>query len=220
MQYSHAFFDLDGTLTNSAPGITHSVQYALRKFGITQPPEEELTVFVGPPLVQSFSKYFGMDTEQSLLAVDYYREYYRAGGMLENEVYDGIPALLEELNARGIVCVLATCKPYEFAEKILAHFGLDKYFAFVSGPEMDGRRGEKHEVIAYAMEQLSLPDAKKILMVGDRRDDVLGALHHGIDCAGVLWGFGTEEELTEAGALQLCHVPHDLLSFFEKKGRS
>ena len=215
MQYSHAFFDLDGTLTNSAPGIPHSVQYALRKFGITPPPEEELTVFVGPPLVQSFSKYFGMDTEQSLLAVDYYREYYRAKGMLENEVYDGIPTLLEELNARGIVCVLATCKPYEFAEKILAHFGLDKYFAFVSGPEMDGRRGEKHEVIAHAIEQMSIPDPRQILMIGDRDNDVLGAAHHAIDCAGVLWGFGSREELQEAGAKHLCALPHDVLSLFE-----
>lgn len=215
MRYSHIFFDLDGTLTNSAPGITHSVQYALRKFGIEPPPEEELTVFVGPPLVQSFSKYFGMDTEGSLLAVDYYREYYRAGGMLENEVYDGIPALLEELNARGLVCVLATCKPYEFAEKILVHFGLDRYFAFVSGPEMDGRRGEKHEVIEYAIERLAIGDADRILMVGDRRDDVLGSAHHGMACAGVLWGFGSQEELLDAGAKYLCRTPQDLLSFLE-----
>ena len=214
MRYTHAFFDLDGTLTNSAPGITRSVQYALRKFGIAPPSEEKLTVFVGPPLSQSFSKYFGMDGEQSLRAVDYYREYYRAKGMLENEVYDGIPDLLKTLNARGIVCVLATCKPYEFAERILAHFGLDKYFALVSGPEMDGTRGEKHEVIAYAMEQLSVTDSKRILMIGDRDNDVLGATHHGIDCAGVLWGFGSREELTGAGARYLCDAPMDLTDIF------
>lgn len=214
MRYTYAFFDLDGTLTNSAPGITRSVQYALRKFGIEPPPEEELTVFVGPPLVQSFSKYFGMDEAQSLKAVEYYREYYRAKGMLENEVYDGIYELLGALNEQGTVCVLATCKPHEFAEKILAHFGLDKYFAFVSGPEMDGTRGEKHEVIEYAMERLSITDTERLLMVGDRRDDVLGALRHGIDCAGVLWGFGSREELTDAGARYLCDTPMELTDFF------
>ena len=214
MQYTHAFFDLDGTLTNSAPGITHSVQYALRKFGITPPPEEKLTVFVGPPLVYSFSTYFGMDDTQSRQAVDYYREYYRKKGMLENEVYDGIVELLKDLNARGVVCVLATCKPYEFAEKILSHFGLANYFAFVSGPEMDGTRGEKHEVIAYAMERLSLSDPHKILMIGDRDNDVLGAAHHGIDCAGVLWGFGSREELKNAGAKHLCEKPADVLDVF------
>ena len=214
MRYTHAFFDLDGTLTNSAPGITRSVQYALRKFGITPPPEKELTVFVGPPLSQSFSKYFGMDAEQSLRAVEYYREYYRAKGMLENEVYEGIPELLCELNARGAVCVLATCKPYEFAEKILSHFGLDRYFAFVSGPEMDGTRGEKHEVIAYAMEKLSVSDTDKILMIGDRDNDVLGAARFGIDCAGVLWGFGSREELQSAGAKHVCEKPMDLIDLF------
>ena len=214
MQYTHAFFDLDGTLTNSAPGITRSVQYALKKFGITPPPEEELTAFVGPPLTQSFSKYFGMDDAESRLAVDYYREYYRAKGMLENEIYEGIPALLEALNARGVICVLATCKPHIFANKILTHFGLDKLFALVSGPELDGTRGEKHEVIAHAMEQLCMFDHRKILMIGDRDNDVLGAARHGIDCAGVLWGFGSREELLGAGAKHLCALPHDLLPLF------
>lgn len=215
MRYTYAFFDLDGTLTNSAPGITRSVQYALRKFGIKPPPEKHLTVFVGPPLAQSFSKYFGMDDEQSRTAVDYYREYYRAKGMLGNEVYEGIPSLLETLNARGVICVLATCKPHIFANKILSHFGLDKFFALVSGPELDGTRGEKHEVIAHAIEQMSIPDPRQILMIGDRDNDVLGAAHHAIDCAGVLWGFGSREELQEAGAKHLCALPHDVLSLFE-----
>lgn len=214
MRYSYAFFDLDGTLTDSAPGITHSVQYALRKFGIEPPPEEELTVFVGPPLAQSFSVFFGMDNTDAARAVSYYREYYRSGGMLENRVYDGIEPLLKRLCEMGITPVLATCKPYEFAEKILAHFELDRYFRFVSGPELDGTRGEKHEVIAYAMEKLSITDPKEILMIGDHENDVLGALHHHIDCAGVLWGFGSREELERAGALYLCHDPAELAALF------
>ncbi len=215
MRYTYAFFDLDGTLTDSVFGIAHSVQYALRKFGIEPPSERELKAFVGPPLTQSFSRFFGMDDDQSRTAVDYYREYYRAKGMLENEVYEGIPSLLEALNARGVICVLATCKPTVFAEQILSHFGLDRSFALISGPELDGTRGEKHEVIAHAIERLSISDPRSILMIGDRDNDVLGASHHGIDCAGVLWGFGSKEELQKAGAKYLVASPWDILQLFE-----
>ena len=202
-------------MTNSAHGITHSVQYALEKCGIQPPPQSRLLGFVGPPLVWSFSHFFGMSREESLQAVDYYRDYYRAGGMLECEVYPGIPELLKELNDRGVVCVLATCKPHIYANPILEHFDLAKYFALVSGPELDGTRNEKHEVIAYAMERLSLGDPQRILMVGDRDNDVLGAAHHGIPSAGVLWGFGSREELADAGAAFLADQPGDLLSLFE-----
>ena len=211
MKYTHLFFDLDGTVTNSAPGITHSVQYALQKSGIEPPPADQLHGFIGPPLTWGFSHFFGMNEEESKQAVVYYREYYRAGGMLECDVYDGIPKALEKLNEMGYVCVLATCKPHIYANPILQNFGLDKYFSLVSGPELDGTRGEKHEVIAHAMEILGLTDPKKILMIGDRDNDVLGSAHHGIDCAGALWGFGSEEELTGAGAKLLCKTPAHLL---------
>ena len=212
-KYTHCFFDLDGTVTNSAPGITHSVQYALKKSGIQPPPQSQLLGFVGPPLVWSFSHFFGMSREDSLQAVDYYREYYRAKGMLECDVYRGIPELLKELTERGVVCVLATCKPHIYANAILEHFDLAKYFSFVSGPELDGTRNEKHEVIAYAMERLQLSDPKKILMIGDRDNDVLGAAHYNIPCAGVLWGFGDRQELTAAGAAFLIDQPQDLLPY-------
>lgn len=214
MKYTHFFFDLDGTVINSAPGITHSVQYAVRKMGIEPPPEKELTVFIGPPLALSFSKVFGMNNAQATQAVALYRENYRAGGMLECEVYEGIPQLLQALHDAGAVCVLATCKPHEFATKILRHLGLDGYFAFVSGPELDGTRGEKHEVIAHAMQTLGLTDPSRILMVGDRDNDVLGAAHHGIDCAGALWGFGSADELTDAGAKMLFATPTEALARF------
>lgn len=214
MHYTHAFFDLDGTITNSAPGITHSVQYALQKMGIEPPPTEKLLGFIGPPLTWGFSHFFGMNEEDSQRAVSYYREYYRAGGMLECEVYDGIKQTLSELQAAGIVCVLATCKPHLFASKILEHFSLDRYFSLVSGPEMDGTRGEKHEVIAHAMQSLGLTDPTRILMIGDRDNDVLGAARNGIDCAGVLWGFGSDRELSDAGAKFLCKEPLELLEHF------
>ena len=141
-------------------------------------------------------------------------EYYRKKGMLENEVYDGIVELLKDLNARGVVCVLATCKPHEFANRIIEHFDLAKYFKFVSGPEMDGTRNEKHEVIAYALENLNIPTPNSVLMVGDRRDDVVGAARCDMRCVGVEWGFGTKEELVAAGAADVVQKPQELLKFF------
>ena len=183
---------------------------ALRKSGITPPPAEELLGFIGPALSWSFAHFFGMDEVAAHRAVDFYRENYRAGGMFECRVYEGIADLLKSLQAAGIPCVLATCKPHCFAEQILRHFGIDRYFTFVSGPELDGTRGEKHEVIAHAIEQLGLRDTSSILMIGDRDNDVLGAAVHGIDCAGVLWGFGSRRELTDAGAAYLCETPECL----------
>lgn len=213
-KYTHAFFDLDGTLTDSAEGITNSVRYALQKMGIDPPPADALTGFIGPPLAWGFSHYFGMSEEESHRAIAHYREYYKARGMLENRVYDGIPALLRSLTETGIVCVLATSKPHIYANTILAHFGLDRYFSFVSGPEFDGTRGEKHEVIAYAIERMGLTHREQILMVGDRHHDVLGAKRCGLDCAGVLWGFGSEDELRDAGARYLCKSVDELRIIF------
>lgn len=201
VNYRYCFFDLDGTLTDSSAGILHSVTYALKKSGLTPPPEDQLFCFIGPPLVRAFAEFSGMTHEQALRAVTYYREYYPEKGIFECTVYPGIRALLERLRAEGTVCVLATCKPHVFAKRILEHFSLDEYFAFVSGPEFDGTRNEKGEVIAYAMEQLGIRDPKQVLMIGDRRDDVCGAAANGIDTAGAAWGFGSRKELEEAGAI-------------------
>lgn len=215
-QYQYCFWDLDGTLTDSAPGITHSVRYAMEQMGKPLAPDHDLRCFIGPPLLYSFENYLGLSPEDSQRAVDLYRVCYRAGAMLECRVYDGVRETLEELNRRGIISVLATCKPHEFACRIVEHFDLAKYFAFISGPEMDGTRNEKHEVIAYAMEKLNIPSSDVVLMVGDRRDDVVGAARCNMACVGVEWGFGTEEELRAAGAMQVITKPKDLLRFFEK----
>lgn len=214
-RYQYCFWDLDGTLTDSAPGITHSVRYAMEKMGQPLVPDKDLTCFIGPPLLYSFSHFLGLSPDDSQRAVDYYRECYRAGAMLECNVYGGVRETLEELNKRGVICVLATCKPHEFANRIIEHFDLKKYFSFVSGPEMDGTRNEKHEVIAYAMENLGIPSPDTVLMVGDRRDDVVGAARCQMDCVGVRWGFGTEEELREAGAVGIISRPDELLSYFD-----
>lgn len=218
MPYTYAFFDLDGTVINSAPGILHSVQYALKKLGIDPPPMDELMGFIGPPLSYSFSHFFGMNTEDTTRAVDAYRENYRAGGMLECELYPGIKELIRTLAEHGVCVVLATCKPHIFANAILEHFGLLPYFSLVSGPELDGTRGEKFEVIEHAVELLQITDRRQILMIGDRDNDVQGATRCGIDSAGVHWGFGNTEELKNATHRIFC--AEELLSFFcDAKGQ-
>ena len=214
--YQYCFWDLDGTLTDSAPGITHSVRYAMEQMGQPLEADHDLRCFIGPPLLYSFENYLGLSPEESQRAVDLYRVCYRAGAMLECNVYEGVREVLKELNNRGIICVLATCKPHEFANRIIEHFDLAKYFAFVSGPEMDGTRNEKHEVITYALQTLNIPSPDVVLMVGDRRDDVVGAARCNMACVGVEWGFGTEKELVDAGAMQVIKKPQELLHFFKK----
>ena len=186
----------------------------MQKSGKEIPSDMDLTCFIGPTLFYGFTTFCSLSASDAHRAVDLYRERYRAGGLFECRVYDGIETVLQELNARGIVCVLATCKPHEFANRILAHFDLDRYFALSVGPEIDGTRNEKHEVIAYAMERLGIPDPSSVLMVGDRDNDVLGAKRNGVDCTGVRWGFGSAEELTDAGTISLLNAPHELLDYF------
>ncbi len=213
MKYTHLFFDLDGTVIDSSPGITKSVVYALQKLGLTPPPEKELLCFIGPPLEYGFMTFCGLDRDTAKKAVSLYRENYRAGAMLDCRVYDGIEHLLKKATEAGLCCVLATCKPHIYANAILEHHGLAHYFSFVSGPELDGTRGEKHQVIEHAMERLGIAERSKVLMLGDRKNDADGARLCSIDCAGVLWGFGTKEELTDAGAKYLFDEPLSLEEF-------
>lgn len=211
MKYTDLFFDLDGTVTHSAEGILNSVTYALERMGIAVPPREELTVFIGPPLIRSFTTLFNLSHEDGERAVELYREYYWERGIFECYVFDGMEAALRELKARGNRITLATCKPTVMAERILSHFGLSELFCMVSGPELDGTRNEKHEVVEYAMQALGITDPDTVLMIGDRRDDVVGSARCGVKCVGVTWGFGDEEELREAGAHRVIHRPEELL---------
>lgn len=199
----YIFFDLDGTLTDPGIGITNSVMYALRKMGITPPAREELYSFIGPPLLMSFEMFYHMSKEEAQQALVYYREYFSVTGLFENTVYEGIPELLSALTARGIKIVLATSKPLLFSEQILKHFDLYPYFYFCSGSTMDEKRVNKADVIAYALENLSLSvkeAADCVFMVGDRYHDVEGAHALGIPCVGVLYGYGSEDELRGCGA--------------------
>ena len=207
-RYSNIFFDLDGTLSNPKQGITRSVQYALTSFGF-ESDTEALTKFIGPPLRESFSKFYGFSVEDSERAVAKYREYFAERGIFENEVYLGIPEMLERLATAGKMPVLATSKPQIYAKRILEHFGLAQYFVFVAGCELDGTRDAKAEVIAYALRNLSLAPENAI-MVGDRKHDILGANAHTMDSVGVLYGFGDRAELEKAGAPHIVETVKEL----------
>lgn len=201
MRYDVILFDLDGTLTDPGVGITNSVSYALQKCGVTPPPREALYPFIGPPLLDAFSTFYGFSPTQCQDALCYYREYFSETGIFENKLYDGIPDLLAMLCQRGLRLALATSKPELFARQILAHFDLTKYFSLIAGSTMDETRTAKDEVIAYALDGLVTPCSA--LMVGDRKHDVLGAKRCGLDSLGVLYGYGSREELLEAGATYL-----------------
>ena len=211
MGYRYYLFDLDGTLTDPGIGITNSVMYALEKYGIHIEDRTELFSFIGPPLGESFRRQFGFSEEQAQKAVEYYREYFRPKGIFENSVYEGIPELLKKLRENHIAVALATSKPYEFAVRILEHFELKQYFDYIGGATMDGRISKKADVIARLLDESGDADRAEVLMIGDRAQDVEGARANGLHSAGVLWGYGSAEELQGAGADYLAAKPEELL---------
>lgn len=215
MKYRYFLFDLDGTLTDPGVGITNSVMHALSKYGIEVYDRSSLYPFIGPPLTDSFSRYFGFSEEQALEAVDHYREYFRDKGLFENEVYEGIPEMLGELRRRGAVIALATSKPYEFSVRILEHFGLHQYFDHIGAATMDGSISRKADVIEHLLSGLGSIDRSSVIMIGDRDKDINGARANGLTSLGVLWGYGSEEELKGAGADFLASAPEDIIQFTE-----
>ncbi len=207
--YKTILFDLDGTLTDPAEGITNSVAYALEKYGIKVEDKKTLNCFIGPPLNDSFMKYYGFTPEKAMEAIWVYREYFRDKGIFENEVYEGVPQLLEKIKQSGRKIVLATSKPEEFALRILEHFDLIKYFDVVAGASMDEKRNKKGDVISYAMEKGGF-SAENAVMIGDREHDVLGAKENGLPSIGVLYGYGSREELEQAGADYIAETVEDI----------
>ena len=211
--YQHILFDLDGTLTDPAEGITNSVAYALDKFGITVTDKRELFKFIGPPLVDSFMGFYGFSEEDANQAVVYYREYFKPKGMLQNEIYEGVRELLDEIKALGKSIILATSKPEIFAIEILKHFEIFDYFDFVAGATLDSTRNKKADVIAYALDSMKITDKASCLMVGDRNQDINGAKANGIASLGVLFGYGDLEELTNAGADYIAETVSDIKKY-------
>jgi phosphoglycolate phosphatase len=196
-------FDLDGTLTDSAPGITRCVQFALARQGITVADPEELTPFVGPPLAESFARIYGFDAERSRRAIAAYRERFATVGIYENAPYPGIPALLAQLAKSGATLAVASSKPTPFVARILDHFALAQHFTAVVGSTLDQTRVAKEDVVAHALTLLPDHDRARTVMVGDREHDVRGARAHGIGTIAVTYGYGSPAELAAAGPLAL-----------------
>ena len=206
-------FDLDGTLTDAGPGILNCLEYALEDQGIPVPPREEMRTYLGPPLAVTFRDAFGMNDQQVTQAIDKYRERYHDVGLFENSVYEGVPELLAALQASGLRLVTATSKPEYSATRILQHFELDQYFEFIGAAALDGSRDSKSLVIAHTLQNTNThPTSHNMIMIGDRHHDVHGAREHGIDTIGVLWGYGDESELNQAGAINLVESPSQLVS--------
>jgi phosphoglycolate phosphatase len=197
--YQAILFDLDGTITDSKEGIINSILYALSKFNMKEDPRK-LEAFIGPPLYRSFQEYYGFDEEKAWQGVAFYREYFSEKGIYENAVYPGIPQLLSELQEWGKTLVLATAKPAPYAERILEHFKLRNYFTWIFGSNMDGTRALKDEVIRDILLELQDVPKDKVIMVGDRNHDILGANANGIASIGVTYGYGSLNELKESGA--------------------
>ncbi len=203
------YFDLDGTLTDPKPGITRSIQYALGKLDRAVPAEDELTWCIGPPLHGSLKKLLGSDdlADRALLL---YRERFADIGIFENQIYPGIEDVLSALSRSGRRLFVATSKANVYAERIIDHFKLRVYFERVFGAELDGTRSDKTDLLGHALQSMRI-DPSQAMMIGDRSYDMVGARNNGMIAIGVLYGYGSEAELRDAGAHQVCATPQRLL---------
>lgn len=213
---NYILFDLDGTLTDPWIGITKSVQNAIRAFEIEVEDLRSLCCYIGPPLHQSFMEFHGLSADEAQQAITKYREYFADRGIFENDVYDGIEAMLAKLRKEGKKLIVATSKPEVFAIRILEHFGLRDYFEDICGATMDAARSSKEAVIRYALDKNNINDLRETVMVGDRRHDVEGAKAVGLSCIGVLFGYGSREELTLAGADHIAETVEELYDIISR----
>ena len=206
--YNTILFDLDGTLTDSGPGIMNAVRYALNKMGIEETDTARLRSFIGPPLHENFSKLYNMDYDTAWVAVNTFREYYLDKGWMENEPYPGIPELLADLRKAGKTLMVATSKPDATARRVLEHFDLTKYFHRIQGATFQDTHCQKADVIRMVLAEC--PHGEPVVMVGDRENDCEGAAKNNIPCIGVLYGYGDRPELEEAGAALIAPTVEDL----------
>ena len=203
-------FDLDGTLTDPREGITRCIAYALERMGLVPPPLDDLTFAIGPPLRASLAKLIGTDSRDEVeRAIGHYRERFADVGLFENAPYEGIAPALARLREAGLPLFVATSKPRVYAERIVRHFALDAHFEAVHGCELDGTREDKRDLLAHLLPHHGL-DPRVTAMVGDRGADMIAARHHGANAVGVLWGYGSRDELQAAGASHCAAAPGDL----------
>ena len=216
--YQYLLFDLDGTLTNPKEGITKSVQYALRHFGIDVDDPDTLTSYIGPPLIPSFMEFHGLTQEQALEALQVYRQRFASVGLFENEVLEGVPEMLCALKQKGRFLAVASSKPEAYVIRILEHFDLLQYFDEVVGASMDEKRSAKKDVIEEALHRMGkAPGDRNVLMIGDRMHDIEGARLCGLDSLGVYTGFAADGELEAAGATYVFHSIRSMADFLLKE---
>lgn len=211
-KFSHVLLDLDGTITNPKEGITRSTAYALDHFSIPYTSLDSLCSFIGPPLDVSFMEY-GLSKSDAQIAIVKFREYYADKGIFECELFGGIPELLKTLKQHDKKVFLATSKVLYFAKLLLDHYNITEYFDFISGSEFDGTRVVKAEVIGYALEQTQTKPSSSMVMVGDRKHDIIGAKKHNLCSVGVLYGFGSEEEFNSENADYIIDTVDNLKTF-------
>ncbi|MFW2488286.1 HAD family hydrolase [Clostridium chromiireducens] len=211
--FEYILFDLDGTITDSGEGITKSVQYALKHFGIIEDNLSDLNKFIGPPLKDSFKRFYNFDDEKAEMGLKKYREYYAKKGIYENSLYDGIVEVFEALMKRDKKIILATSKPEVYAKEILKYFKVDNYFTFTAGADFEETRVNKGDVIKYALNEAKISDTSKVIMVGDREHDIIGAKENNIKSIGVLYGYGDVIELTQARADHIVKSTEELLNY-------
>ena len=208
--YKYVFFDLDGTLTQSEFGIINSIMYALNKMNIKVEDPESIKRFIGPPLMQSFKKFYDMNDSDAEQATNYYREYYNAGEMYNAPLYDGIEETLKTLKENGKKLYVVTSKPTVFASRIVEKFDIMKYFEEVIGPDLSDKEYTKDDLVKIAIEKTK-GNAEECIMIGDRFYDIDGAKSNNIDSVGVTYGYGSKEELVKAGAVYIAETPKDIL---------
>lgn len=215
--YKTFLFDLDGTLTDPKEGIVNSVLYALKKIEIEEVHVSELDSFIGPPIQQSFIERYNMSEGEVERAVFYFREYLKQRGLFENNVYEGIPKLLQQLKSSGNRIFVATSKPTVFAKQVLEHFQLTNYFEDIIGSNLDGTRIKKEEIIAHILQTNEELNKEEMIMIGDRKHDIIGAHKNEIASIGVLYGYGCEKELTEVSATHIVKDVEELHHFCVEK---
>lgn len=211
-EYKYYLFDFDGTLCDTTEGIFNSVIYSLEKIGIVETDLEKLSFFVGPPLLHSYKTLYGVSDEQARTLIELYRERYKVKAAVESKLYDGVKEMLSELKKRGKKIAIASSKPQKFVEDIAKYHGIDIYFDFVSAESFKSSdHSSKKDLIEACIEFFGDSDKSNYIMIGDRFYDIDGAKQVGLESAGAIYGFGTEKELTEAGATHLLYKIEDIL---------